>query len=132
MYQKKLIQRLLASYETNIDFKFSLLDGLILLKRSWELVSEETIKNCFTHVRFFREEKVLSAKTLVYSQEIDQSFNQLKCILNFDVEIKEFIEIDNDSQTTAELSISNIVESVLPTSYGINEEIDNEKTDEEN
>ncbi|GBN52427.1 Tigger transposable element-derived protein 4 [Araneus ventricosus] len=49
-YRKQLILRILKCYDKNKDCDISLLDAVVLLEKSWRLVTESTIRNCFSHV----------------------------------------------------------------------------------
>ena len=48
-YKKRLIHKLLLSYETKIEFKLTLLGSLNYIKLSWDDVKQETVSNCFNH-----------------------------------------------------------------------------------
>ncbi|GBM75350.1 hypothetical protein AVEN_167467-1 [Araneus ventricosus] len=49
-YRKQLVLRILECYGRNKDCNISLLDAVVLLEKSWRLVTESTIRNCFGHV----------------------------------------------------------------------------------
>ncbi|GBL80539.1 hypothetical protein AVEN_225237-1 [Araneus ventricosus] len=49
-YRKQLILRILECYDKNKDCDISLLDADVLLEKSWRLVTESIIRNCFSHV----------------------------------------------------------------------------------
>ncbi|GBN68838.1 hypothetical protein AVEN_78392-1 [Araneus ventricosus] len=49
-YRKQLILRILECYDKNKDCDISLLDAVVLLEKSWRLVTKSTIRNCFSHV----------------------------------------------------------------------------------
>ncbi|GBM13878.1 hypothetical protein AVEN_44131-1 [Araneus ventricosus] len=49
-YRKQLLLRILESYDRNQDCDISLLDAVVLLEKSWRLVTELTIRNYFSHV----------------------------------------------------------------------------------
>ncbi|GBM08637.1 hypothetical protein AVEN_52472-1 [Araneus ventricosus] len=44
-YRKQLILRILECYDENKDCDISLLDAVVLLEKSWRLVTESTIRN---------------------------------------------------------------------------------------
>ena len=48
-YKKRLIHKLLLSYETKIEFKLTLLDALNDIKLAWDDVKQETVSDCFNH-----------------------------------------------------------------------------------
>ena len=48
-YKKRLIHKLLLSYETKIEFKLTLLDALNDIKLAWDDVKQEAVSNCFNH-----------------------------------------------------------------------------------
>jgi len=48
-YKKRLINKLLLSYETKIEFKLTLFDALNGIKLAWDDVGYETLSNCFNH-----------------------------------------------------------------------------------
>ncbi|GBN93398.1 Tigger transposable element-derived protein 4 [Araneus ventricosus] len=45
-YRKQLTLRILECYDKNKDCDISLLDSVVLLEKSWRLVTESTIRNC--------------------------------------------------------------------------------------
>ncbi|GBO02411.1 hypothetical protein AVEN_228908-1 [Araneus ventricosus] len=49
-YWKQLILRILECYDENMNCDICLLDAVVLLEKSWGLVTESTIRNCFNHV----------------------------------------------------------------------------------
>ncbi|GBM80170.1 Tigger transposable element-derived protein 4 [Araneus ventricosus] len=49
-YRKQLILRILECYDINKDCGIYLLDAVVLLEKSWRLVRESTIRNCFNLV----------------------------------------------------------------------------------
>ncbi|GBO07708.1 hypothetical protein AVEN_135902-1 [Araneus ventricosus] len=49
-YWKQLILRILECYDEYKDCGISLLDAVVLLEKSWRLVTESTIRNYFSHV----------------------------------------------------------------------------------
>ncbi|GBN17155.1 hypothetical protein AVEN_252101-1 [Araneus ventricosus] len=49
-YPKQLILRILECYDKNKDCDISLLDAVVLLEKTWRLVTESTIRNCFSGV----------------------------------------------------------------------------------
>ena len=48
-YRKRILQRMLLCYENKLDFNFTLLDALNVIKVDWDKVSKETVLNCFRH-----------------------------------------------------------------------------------
>ena len=49
-YRKQLVDRLSQCIDSDKAFAVSVLDALHLMKSAWDLVSHETIANCFMHV----------------------------------------------------------------------------------
>ncbi|GBN37093.1 hypothetical protein AVEN_88630-1 [Araneus ventricosus] len=49
-YRKQLILRILECYDKNKDCDIFILDAVVLLEKSWRLVTESTIRNCFSHI----------------------------------------------------------------------------------
>ncbi|GBL80977.1 hypothetical protein AVEN_83070-1 [Araneus ventricosus] len=48
-YRKQLIFSILECYDKNKDCDSHLLDAFVLLEKSWRLITESTIRNCFCH-----------------------------------------------------------------------------------
>ncbi|GBL90314.1 hypothetical protein AVEN_130404-1 [Araneus ventricosus] len=49
-YRKQLILRSSECYDKNKDCHIHLLDAVVLLEKSWRLVTESTYRSCFCHV----------------------------------------------------------------------------------
>ncbi|GBN06432.1 hypothetical protein AVEN_78128-1 [Araneus ventricosus] len=49
-YRKQLILLILECYDKNKDCDISLLDAVVLLEKSWRLVTESIIRNCLSRV----------------------------------------------------------------------------------
>ena len=54
-YRKLLLRCRISEIEARKDYKIELLDALHLLRRAWEQVTGETIKNCFRHAKFIHK-----------------------------------------------------------------------------
>ena len=50
LYRKKLVSKQLNAMDERTVFNVDLRQGLISLKRSWDEMKSETIRNCFKHV----------------------------------------------------------------------------------
>ena len=51
-YRRHVLRRRIAAIDAKTDFKFNLFDSLNLLKRAWNEVKPETLKNCFRKAGF--------------------------------------------------------------------------------
>ncbi|XP_045482042.1 tigger transposable element-derived protein 4-like [Harmonia axyridis] len=54
-YKKIFLSNLFSHLDNGEKFKFSLLDAIFALNRSWNLVSSKTISNCYRHAGFYPE-----------------------------------------------------------------------------
>ncbi|GBN28945.1 hypothetical protein AVEN_262209-1 [Araneus ventricosus] len=62
-YRKQLILRILECYDENKDCDISLLDAVVLLKKSWRLVTESTIRDCFRNVGLMKTQQTEDDRT---------------------------------------------------------------------
>jgi len=106
-YRKKLLNRLLSCYNSKIEFNFNLLDAINLLKPSWDAVTTTTIIKCFTHVGFYTNSTLENFHE--EEEQINISFENVKNILNVTGDFQDFVNVDCNIPTTAEVSISEIV-----------------------
>ncbi|GFO18148.1 hypothetical protein PoB_004465300 [Plakobranchus ocellatus] len=104
------------------NFNISIIDGLYDMRFAWEKVTEKTIKNCFHHAGFhisFASER--EVEETAQSSETEASHNEPESLLNslskvkgadFETTAEEYLAIDYEVQTTAEMSISEIVNNI--------------------
>ena len=62
-YRKLLAQKRLMAYDAQCDFKFNLFDALTLIRKAWNYVSQETIKNCYLKCGF-KDQEVMETSEL--------------------------------------------------------------------
>lgn len=60
-YRKEIVTRLLDCMDENRQHTVSILDAINITHKSWKNVSLATIRNCFAHCGFYREDEQLEA-----------------------------------------------------------------------
>lgn len=115
-YRKELARKAVEEIDDSsaTTQSVSLLDGIHYIKMSWDTVSVNTIKNCFLACGFKSEESQIE----VTSDDEEE----------FDEDFLKYVEIDEDLQTSAELTDAEIVEQHSSSSQVLSE---SENRDEE-
>jgi len=97
---KLLVLKMIDNIEHNKETKLNVLDAILLLTQSWNEITVETIKNCFSHAGFLTT--VQSSSTSLSIQEN-----------NFDYpNFENFVDIDTEVATTEILSDEDIVSTI--------------------
>ncbi|GBM75245.1 hypothetical protein AVEN_200478-1 [Araneus ventricosus] len=108
-YWKQLILGILECYVKIKDCDISLLDAVVLLEKSWRLVKESTIRNCFSHVGLTKTPQTED------EGEEDENLPLSKCLEKHGVnafsqnEIEHFECYDDDAITSGEVIEEDIV-----------------------
>ncbi|XP_054717662.1 tigger transposable element-derived protein 4-like [Uloborus diversus] len=115
-YRKQLILRILECYDNNKDCDISLLDAIVLVEKSWRMVSDSTIRNCFRHAGL---RKMQQDEDKGYDEDDDDDNLPIsKWLEKHGVhvfpqsEIEHFESCDHDVATSGEVSDSDIVSEV--------------------
>ena len=108
-YRKLLAQKRLMAYDAQCDFKFNLLDALTLIKKAWNFVSQETIKNCYLKCGF-KDQEVMEISELEELPDLVDGKMEvvwarlLECNLReSEFTFDDYIELDNQVITSATL-----------------------------
>ena len=102
-----------AEPTTSETFRISVLDALYDLRSAWDKVTEKTVKNCFRHAGFSKESDVTEDPPLVAeTDELENAMESLAAVTSLQTTAQDFISIDADVETTAEVSLSELVQSV--------------------
>ncbi|GBO04385.1 hypothetical protein AVEN_243932-1 [Araneus ventricosus] len=130
-YQKQLILRILECYDKNKDFDISLLDAVVLLEKSWRLVTESTIRNCLSHVGLTKAQQTEDDDEEVYNLPLSKCLEKHGVNAFSQNEIEHLECCDNDAITSGEVSEEDIValvneknNSIVHSSSDIEEEQD--------
>ncbi|XP_025191773.1 tigger transposable element-derived protein 4-like [Melanaphis sacchari] len=91
---------MINNIENKIEANISVLDGILMIFKAWEKVSEITIRNCFRHAGI---NNTIPQQTVQGEQEEDISFPN----------INEYINFDNDVLTSEPLSDQEIISSLI-------------------
>lgn len=157
-YRKKLVQRMLAAFENEMDFKLDLLEALRMLKRAWESVSVETVVNCFKHVgirldtiQHETEETELNGESLQFEHgdsdgadlivfeevcidpdgsEIFDDYEQLRQFIPIPDSFDNFLNFDEHLQTSAALTDDDIISSFVEPAVCVSSEEEDDEDDE--
>lgn len=90
-----LVMKIIENIERKVETKISLLDAIIMLKKSWDKVSKETIANCFIH-------SGLSERRPEIQESEEDKLESLLSMIAPEVSSDDFVHID-DEITTAEV-----------------------------
>jgi len=116
-FRKLLVLKMIDNIEHKKETKLYVLDAILLLTQSWNEITVETIKNCFSHAGFLTT--VQSSSTSLNIQEN-----------NFDYpNFENFVDIDTEVATTGILSDEDIVNTISKPNE--EEEEEEEITDED-
>ncbi|GBN71081.1 Tigger transposable element-derived protein 4 [Araneus ventricosus] len=107
-YWKQLILRILECYDKNKDCDISLLDAVVLLEKSWRLVTESTIRNCFSHVGLTKTQQTEDEGEEDDNLPLSKWLEKHRVNAFSQNEIKHF-ECCNDVITSGEVSEEDIV-----------------------
>jgi hypothetical protein len=118
-YRKRLVHRMLACYENEMEFTFNLLDAINTIKQAWDAVSEDTIVNCFRHV-YFTMPSEPPAIVQVEREDFGNIFDRLRAFLPVPAEINfdNYVEVDNDLATAPGVSDSEILKALFQPDSG--------------
>ena len=84
------------------------------MRSAWDKVTERTIKNCFCHAGFFKQAEETTEDALLAEDrdELDKVVESLAGVTNVQTTVEEFAIIDRDVEMAAEVSVSEIVQSL--------------------
>ena len=127
-YRKNMVKHLICAINngsTVVDFKITLLDGLQMLRKAWESVTESIVSNCFCKARFIlplepeveEEDPFLNLDEENTSQ--DAPLLQLETC-TFD----DYVAVDDELQCAPLPTTEDIVSSVRQTSEEADENDD--------
>lgn len=109
-YRKLVIQKQLRAIETSSEVHISILDALFMLRTAWHLVSSTTIANCFRHAGFLQPES--QPETAAEDPEDDIPLAALRRLTS-GVRFDDYTSIDDDIPTCADLSDTDIINSII-------------------
>ena len=104
-----------AEPTTSETFRISVLDALCDLRSAWDKVTEKTIKNCFRHAGFCKEVNVTATEDpplVTETDELENAMESLAGVTFLQTTAQDFVSIDVNVETTAEVSVSELVQIV--------------------
>ena len=104
-----------AEPTTSETFRISVLDALYDLRSAWDKVTEKTIKNCFRHAGFCKEVNVTATEDpplVTETDELENAMESLAGVTFLQTTAQDFVSIDVNVETTAEVSVSELVQIV--------------------
>ena len=104
-----------AEPTTSETFRISVLDALCDLRLAWDKVTEKTIKNCFRHAGFCKEVNVTATEDpplVTETDELENAMESLAGVTFLQTTAQDFVSIDVNVETTAEMSVSELVQIV--------------------
>ncbi|GBN08574.1 hypothetical protein AVEN_264853-1 [Araneus ventricosus] len=130
-YRKLLILRILECYDENKDCDISLLDAVVLLKKSWKLVTKSTNRNCFSHVGLTKTQQTEDDGKEDYNLPLSKWLEKREVNAFSQNEIEHFECCDDYVITSGEVSEEDIValvneknSSIVDSSSDMDEEQD--------
>lgn len=114
-YKKLLMMKLLRNLDNDIETNISGLNTTVMISKSWQSVSTETIANCFRHAGLTFNEPIVSPSNADFDDEepLSKWAEKLHSLQLSTEVINDFENIDNDVLTTADLTNEEIITSVL-------------------
>jgi hypothetical protein len=91
---------MINNIENKIETNISVLDGILLIFKAWEKISEITIQNCFHHAGFN-----ITLLQQAFQEEQEEE-------INFP-DINHYVNIDNDVLTSEPLSDQELISSFV-------------------
>eukprot|EP00062_Callorhinchus_milii_P003525 gi/632940940/ref/XP_007885601.1/ PREDICTED: tigger transposable element-derived protein 4-like [Callorhinchus milii] len=114
-YRHDLAMRMLVASDGGKTFKPDVLTSIIMMKKAWDLVEQETIANCFRHCSFTRDQPAADDKSVLgfeseESSHFSTTIEQLRIIGLWPKSVSkdDFIDVDaavSVSELTAESDI---------------------------
>ena len=123
-YRGKVVMRLLsyindtesATSATASNFYISVLDALYFMRWAWDRVSTETVANCFRHAGFVDPSQDNTDTNSVANDPgesaIEDLLERLQETTAVTVTAEEYVSFDTEVETTAEMSVTEIVKSM--------------------
>lgn len=132
-YRKEMIKRAIISFDKSVPFQINMLDALTILRNAWKAVTPNTITRCFKHSGFMTPENA-DEVNLDETNEILQEFQEAEArgIVPQNVTADDYVNMDDDTLTSEELSDSAIIDSITNKENDKDEENDSESDDESN
>ena len=108
-----------ATSATASNFYISVLDALYFMRWAWDPVSTETVANCFHHAGFVDPSQDNTDTNSVANDPgesaIEDLLKRLQETTAVTVTAEEYVSFDTEVETTAEMSVSEIVKSMSGT-----------------
>jgi hypothetical protein len=115
-YRKLIIENKLKALEYGYETEdITILDSINFVNNAWKGVTSKTISNCFRHAGFKAISDNPSIVELTDESEKDQDHQNFMITWNnfsFDVDSNEYLNIDNDIASNAEMSDNEIINYV--------------------
>ncbi|KAI1692423.1 tigger transposable element-derived protein 4-like [Ditylenchus destructor] len=126
-YRKDLLRKRILAFDNRIEFVITLFDALKILRRSWELVTPETIANCFRKAAFTISEEAV-AEIEPIDDKLAEMWNGLQ---EKEGELTDYIEADDYLTTAAVPTIEQIADEFLAVDDVMEEDEESEEIAEE-
>lgn len=109
-YKKMLVKDLIKAMDKKERIEISVLDAIDYIHESWNLVSSQTVANCFRHAGFVAnaETQELVNEDVTDSEPLETLLHIAKekgCNIN---DIDEFIAIDNDIAVCSQATVKDL------------------------
>ncbi|XP_064455097.1 tigger transposable element-derived protein 6-like [Ornithodoros turicata] len=111
-YRERLIQRLLLNLRLQVETKVDIYVAMKMLSAAWTATQPSTVANCFRHAGFKQCESSQAAQECDTLSSVADAWQALRGGVRDDIELEDFIDMDQDVVATEELAERDIVDSV--------------------
>ena len=130
-YRKNMVKRLICainSGSTVVDFKITLLDGLRMLRKAWDLVTESTVSNCFRKAGFVSPLEPEVEEEDPFLNLDEENASQDDPLLQLEIEnpctFDDYVAVDDELQCAPLPTTEDILSSIRQTSEEVDESDD--------
>lgn len=143
-YRSLVLRRLLIQFESRteiteglFELKLNLLEAMQIARTAWTMVTETTIANCFRHAGFHTVSESVThtvcdeEDVLAQDSDLESLFSRVQQVMPecSNVTVADYISVDADLQTTCEVSVKDIADTMKE--GDAEEEDDNEGDDDD-
>ena len=116
-YRMKLLMQFIKVVDDGTQFRITVRDAILLLKEAFDNVTPTTIAHCFQHCRFIYDTPwdIESKDTPIEDPECETVMERLDPLLpedTADAILDEYVSVDENILTTAELTDAELAEIV--------------------
>ena len=107
-YKSKLVKMMINNADLDMDYKLNMIDVIKFVHQSWNIVSKETIANCFRKVGILTGTSSCSVKEDVHEKELQSIFINN----NVNISASDYIDLDKYENTGNNFTDEDIIDMV--------------------